>query len=162
MKIKIILAILLFANAFTNAQSLSNTVLGNVGGYQEDSNFGNLHWTVGEVSTTAIGKYQDKYQLSQGFHQTYSELLIVNTTSLVNDIKIDVFPNPTAGNLHFTFESFENINVMITNQIGQSILSFSPRSKQHQLELHSYQNGIYFISIFKNGQLIKSLTIIKS
>lgn len=162
MRIKTILIILLFTSGISFSQSLTNSVIGSIGGHQENSSFGTIHWTIGEMSIESIGKHQGHHQLFQGFHQIYPELLIINSSIIVEDISIEVFPNPTSGQLSFHFESIENIHVTIANQIGQQMKTFIPDYTNYQIDLYAYQDGLYFISIFNKSELIQSFKIIKS
>lgn len=51
------------------------------------------HWTVGEI---AVEHDENSVVLSQGFHQTYNDLLSTATWELPQvELDLSVYPNPT-------------------------------------------------------------------
>jgi len=72
------------------------------------------------------------------------------TSDLEAEKYIDVFPNPTTGNLNinFSFAEAEKIGIQISDVAGKLLLSKDPvsyRNNNIQLDLQSFDNGAYLI-----------------
>lgn len=74
----------------------------------------------------------------------------------VLESNINLYPNPTNGivNAFVTFPNSQNLDITITNTLGQVISitkHTSVTSNVFALDLNSYGNGVYFVT-FSNGQ----------
>lgn len=70
--------------------------------------------------------------------------------SSTNDIS--VFPNPTDGVLNIKLDNSNCCNYMITNYIGQNLISGIGNNGEMRLDLSQFENGVYFITIFTENQ----------
>ena len=76
-----------------------------------------------------------------------------------NGIKMNVFPNPNNG--EFYIVSDQDLNIIITNELGQHILSAQlNENNQHQVQINKLSNGIYFIIGTNNHNNVKQKVII--
>lgn len=142
-----------------SSQSISQYVISNAGAYAEDSAFGNLHWSVGEI---AVEQLENTSILSQGFHQTYFDLLstaIWEYPEINLDLKI--FPNPTSGWLNLETSYMEPLQLVITNVLGQTMTQQHNFSLNTQLDISHLPSGMYLLTILEKGRLIKSFKIQK-
>lgn len=142
----------------SQAQSLSQTVIGSAGSFTPAPSGAPLHWTVGEV---AVQTFEGTNILSEGFHQMYYDLLFTPLWEVNNQIELKLFPNPTAGWLRLENESGASLNIVVSNLLGQHILSTTTDQFQHDFDLAVYPDGLYLFSVHKNGQLIKTFKINK-
>ena len=152
------LLILSLGAALSQAQSLSQTVIGNAGNYQSNAAIGSLHWTVGEVAVESFD--HNTASLSQGFHQMYNTL-INPVWEIKTELELKLFPNPTIGWIRLENKNQVPLNVMITNLLGQKMHSASTNQTQTDFDLHSFPNGLYLFSVFHKGQIIKSFKVNK-
>lgn len=153
------LSLLIFISGTTllQAQSLSQAVIGNAGNYQSTP-ASSLHWTVGEV---AVESFENGNTiLSQGFHQMYNT--VINPVwEIKNKLEIKLFPNPTIGWIRLENKNSAPLNIIITNLLGQKILSASINQAQTDFDLQSFPNGLYLFSVFYKGQIMKSFKVNK-
>ena len=115
------------------------------------------------VATSAYGNnlYIDNVNLSQ------LNPVGVFSTPLSN-INIEVFPNPTSGDVNLTVNSINNSNYKINliNSLGQVIFeknfNFSIGINNIQIETKQYPEGIYNVVLESNNtKTTKKITIIK-
>lgn len=115
------------------------------------------------VATSAYGNnlYIDNVNLSQ------LNPVGVFSTPLSN-INIEVFPNPTSGDVNLTVNSINNSNYRINliNSLGQVIFeknfNFSIGINNIQIETKQYPEGIYNVVLESNNtKTTKKITIIK-
>ncbi len=80
---------------------------------------------------------------------------------------IDIFPNPATNNLQLTASTgnVEDINVTITNVVGQPVLSHTMKlggTLSENLDISLLSNGIYFVNLSCNGSVVtKKLVVVK-
>jgi hypothetical protein len=82
---------------------------------------------------------------------------IVNTCTSVNTSTtgeaVRLFPNPVKESA--TLELFEDAQVLIMNSVGQVISNEKRHAGSHQINLVTYPEGLYFITILGSQQAIK-------
>lgn len=142
----------------SQAQSLSQSVIGNAGDYYENPGVGSLHWTVGEI---AVENYTSSDILSQGFHQTYFDLLITSSWESSLSFEIKAYPNPTTHQLVLSTSAEEQLEAQLYNLLGQPVLNKVQFREQTQLNVSELPAGTYFLQLFHNEQLLKTFKIQK-
>ena len=88
----------------------------------------------------------------------------VNTTKLVdtNHFNIKSFPNPFSEKVRIDFELSTDGQLHIYNALGQHIQQINLDATQNFVELgEQYGKGVYFIEIAADGQVSKSIKIVK-
>ena len=75
-------------------------------------------------------------------------------------IRVKIYPNPANSILNLETEKTDLYSIQITSLKGQLIYSTEMEGTNHQLDLSSFQNGIYFISI-RNKDFVTTRKIIK-
>ena len=76
----------------------------------------------------------------------------------LSDIRVIVYPNPNNGN--FILDLYAASEIIIYNSLGAVVLSQSMPAGKNTVDLGSYPDGIYMISVIKDGNR-KMMRIIK-
>lgn len=90
--------------------------------------------------------------ITQGFQQPDD---FTTHVVVLNTLNVQLFPNPASD--HFTVQVSEagNYTVEIFNALGQQLVSkpfvASSGISQFDIPLNGFSNGIYFVTIKKNG-----------
>lgn len=150
--------LLLISGASLQAQSLSHSVIGSAGDFQTASNGQNLHWTIGEV---AVSEYENDLSLWEGFHQMYYDLFLTPIWEVPLEIKLNVYPNPTAGWLRLDKETNEPLEVLVSNLLGQTMAKTTVTDLTTDFDLSPYPDGLYLLSVYQNHQLVSTFKINK-
>lgn len=139
---------------FAHINDANGSIIGDVvyGGIFEDS-FLDFDFTsdngficigYSEVSSTDVDVYLVK---------TDEDGLVTKITQSFNSIGIDIYPNPVQDYLNISgIESFDKLEII--NSTGQVIMKTSEYSKS--LDLKFLNNGVYFISIYTDGNKYSS------
>jgi hypothetical protein len=132
-----------------------------------------IQWTLpgGETSNnneiTAIFEQPGEYEIflmgqnEMGCTDSVSYLLTVAAVTALNelsDASIQVYPNPTAGDLHITAPDVERIEIAdLGGRVLQTIQA-SGHMQSGQLNLSAYPDGIYMIRLYqKEGYITKRI-----
>ncbi len=94
---------------------------------------GNL-WCTNRIQNTLI-----KVQPSQ----------VTSTTSIVDNLSIDILPNPSTGNIRVSFSNeITNMkkNLLVKNTSGQNLIALENVRDDQELDLSDLPNGIYFLT----------------
>ena len=151
---------LLLSSFQASGQSISHFVIGNAGSYAEDATIGNIHWTVGEI---AVEQYENGLVLSQGFHQTYNDLLSTAIWELPQvELDLNVYPNPTSSWIYLKSDQIEPLQVVVTNVMGQVVIPRTVFAMDAQLDFSKLPGGMYLLTVFMDGQLVKTYKIQKT
>lgn len=82
----------------------------------------------------------------------------VNTSTIVEEKEVHIFPNPTHGVLNFrTSETPKEI--IIYNSLGQTLQHIQPQT--NTIHLENYQKGLYFIRFVYDSQSIIKRVVLK-
>lgn len=118
-----------------------------------------LDWSIGECITATHSA--GDYVITQGLHQ--GSYVITSVEDLAQDINISVYPNPTTDLINLTSsQNLTGLAVIVTNINGKILQQTEVISEVEQLNFSNYENGIYFLTIRQENQLIKSFKIIKN
>jgi len=99
---------------------------------------------------------------SYGEVQDYTVNIIENLgISDVDDIKISLFPNPSNGIFNITSQE-NNLEYQLFNVIGQKIVDGKLNFGNNVIDLTSFDNGIYFMSIKSNKGSYSEFKLIKN
>lgn len=143
---------------FTYGQSISQSVIGNAGSYQVNTNGDNFHWTVGELS---VENFENGSVLSQGFHQLYTYL--VEVVEIKNEsFDVNLFPNPTSGWLRLATDKDLKLQIKLSNMLGQTILSGDTNTRETDFDISSLPAGMYLFTVFYDNTVAKTFKITKN
>jgi hypothetical protein len=74
---------------------------------------------------------------------------------------MQIYPNPSTGSFYIKYHSSVE-KIIIYNSIGELVFVKEPLSSSREHNISINKNGLYFISIYKGGQITnKKLTILK-
>lgn len=153
--------IILFLMAFSHglsAQNMPRTVVGNAGDYYEALQFGNLHWTVGEVS---VSLHQNGLALHEGFHQVYYEL-VVHTEEVAPDWEVSIFPNPATDYLRVRFaEGEQAATAQLYGSTGQLLLKRENLQWEEEFDLSNLPAGSYWLRLLSEDGQHQSYKVLK-
>ncbi len=75
--------------------------------------------------------------------------------------QVSVYPNPNNGTVNLQMNDYENTTIEIYDVVGQKVLSQTMHNNIQQVNLTSFVDGIYQISVLKNNVRIYQTKIIK-
>jgi hypothetical protein len=155
--------IFIFFIAFSlqsTAQDLDHYVIGSDGGHSRNNQF-SLDYTIGEVVTEFGEDTLNNVHLTQGFQQTM--LAIVSVEEHVQDIEIDVYPNPTVDYLNVSIPVLqEDMQFALYDMQGKLIEQQKINSKAFTIGFSNQSTGNYLLVFSTKDQRIKTLQVQKS
>lgn len=148
-----------------NAQTVSPNVFSSAGAFSTSST-NSLSYTIGEPMITTLSS--SSVILTQGFQQP--SLLNVDAVNYINGEKYDivVYPNPTEGLINVSVKAIngKNISLRVFDVLGRDIYATANVLSNGEyftvLDFASFAQGIYFLSVYSEGQKIAATKITKS
>ena len=95
----------------------------------------------------------------------YSALGVEDINSIVNNLTINVFPNPTNNIVNFDFENSNNLTLKIdiVTMDGKKIKSLLVSNyEMQQMDISNLSTGIYITNFYANNTLIASKRLVKN
>jgi len=117
---------------------------------------------VDALQSNSTGATRSDTLLVTGYGTTY---LVVVTQDYITSIQertdpgLHLYPNPTFGQLNIETGTSDLKNIQITTMNGQNIFSDELKGNTFQLDLSSFQKGVYFITIRSKDFVSKRLII---
>ncbi len=143
--------------AAVHAQTLAPVVIASAGKSLTGGNLG-MEYTVGEVATSTLTMGSD--HLTQGFNQP--KITITALDPKPQNDGIVVYPNPTEEFVTVECGVEEELLVSVHDALGQTVIRATFFSQKTTLDLHSFANGPYLLTVTRqNGEPVKSFSIIK-
>lgn len=147
-----------FGVLFSFGQSLVPNVISSGGNYHQNAS-GSLQWTIGEPIIETFSRPQGI--LTQGFQQSNYTISLFDSTHIVffpkfneNQIiipnfTVTVYPNPASDFINIGINSTEasNTKIELLDFSGKLILKENIIELQHQIDLSSIPQGIYFLRV---------------
>lgn len=139
-----------------NAQVLFS----NSGEYSSNAN-GSLAWSVGEAVIATISDGIDT--LTQGFHQSRYEITSISENT-EEDYNIQFFPNPVEDyfNIQIGNPDLSNFNFCMYDSQGKILCNKRITDRISKVDMSNYTAANYFVTVFHNGESVKSIQIIKN
>ena len=117
---------------------------------------GNLHWTVGEI---AVSYFENGNTLAEGFHQTYFDLVVTSIFEAPElGLTLDVFPNPTVGQLTVAGDWNLGDRIQIIDIMGRPLVEKELNPEREEFQMDNYPAGTYLLSILREGRTLKNLS----
>ena len=155
----IFILIFLFSISVTS-QDLDHYVIGSDGGHSRNNQF-SLDYTIGEVITEFGEDTLNNVHLTQGFQQTM--LAIVSVEDHLQDIEIDVYPNPAVDYLNISIPALqEDMQFALFDMQGKLIEKQKIDSKKFTIGFSNMSTGNYLLVFSNKDQRIKTLQVQKS
>lgn len=105
------------------------------------------------------------------FIPNYSSLSSIGESNFENNSQLNspqdiytVYPNPSNGSLNIQLPSNhnnENMSIIITNIMGVKVYEDTKYSNQKPIDISTYTNGMYLLSISQNGIIVYKTIISK-
>lgn len=121
---------------------------------------GSVSYTVGEIAvqTTETGTVSS----FEGVQQAY-EIYKVGVTELALGSSINVYPNPTNGQLTLKTKNLnKNLSYELYDSQGKQIHKCASFSDGHILSISEFVNAAYYLKISSDSQAIQTFKIIKN
>ena len=155
----ILILFIAFSTQFI-AQDLDHYVIGSDGGHSRNNQF-SLDYTIGEVVTEFGQDSANRNHLTQGFQQTM--LAIVSVEEHVQDIEIDVYPNPAVDHLNVSIPTLqEDMQFALFDMQGKLIEQQKINSEAFTIGFSNMSTGNYLLVFTNKDQRIKTLQVQKS
>ena len=142
------------------AQDLDHYVIGSDGGHSRNNQF-SLDYTIGEVVTEFGEDTLNNVHLTQGFQQTM--LAIVSVEEHVQEIEIDVYPNPAVDYLNVSIPTLEeDMQFALFDMQGKLIEQQKINNQAFTIGFSNMSTGNYLLVFTNKDQRIKTLQVQKS
>ncbi len=107
---------------------------------------GSISYTIGQVDYISI---ETAFSLSQGVQQVYTKSPVTYISTLENSITVSVWPNPIVNSLFVKINNnaASGFSYQIFSIEGQLIEIKKIISNNTTIDTHSYNTGVYIISI---------------
>lgn len=80
--------------------------------------------------------------------------------TLLNEDDLNIYPNPTTGNINIELSTIQKFSYQIFNLIGKTVTNGQVNNNQTTLNLSSHPAGIYFVKISStNGSVTKKIIL---
>ena len=124
------------------------------------NNTGSVSFSIGLIDFKSFNN--GTASISQGVQQTYQ----VQTTPIGEDlthIKLNVFPNPTSSQVQLSIEDKKSMKHQYTLSTldGKLLRSAKINSPLTTIDLLSYPESNYVLTVYYKNQIIKSFNILK-
>ena len=73
--------------------------------------------------------------------------------------KVSVSPNPSTGTIYFSGLT-HGTGIVVYNMLGEAMIATSPLGKMEMINLSSYNKGIYFYTVFEQGNVVQKGKIV--
>ena len=144
-KATVVLALAGAAIAYAPPGGCAQTVLGAAGTTYVQPTFGDLHFTVGEVASSRLA---NGVILTEGFHQTYAQLVVSATGTPQLDVAVDIYPNPTAAQVQLRLGAPFTGQCTVTDIAGRAADRRQlTASSQETLDFSGLPAGTYVLTL---------------
>lgn len=146
----------------TGTQSLkAQAGLGAAGAHVTTDEF-SFSYSVGQIFNIALN--QSDFYVSQGIQHPTLMVLGDKPPGVEESLKINVYPNPVARELHIKLEQKEisGCSIQLTNMNGQVLLERNIRSENDVLSMEAYDAGQYLLRVVPRHSDSRTFKIIKT
>ena len=126
------------------AQEMARTVVGNAGTYYDNLVFGDLHFTVGEI---AVSNLSGDFQLAEGFHHGYFDLLVKTDEPIENAWQVAVYPNPTTELVNIQLPDEAVVTAQLWSTNGQLLQQQAQLRDRAVLDVSTLPAGSYWLRL---------------
>lgn len=118
------------------------------------------NYSFNDVNTVTGVQYYKLKQTDVNGEFSYSQIIPVRFGAVIN---LNVYPVPSNNLVYVNFENdaTSSFNLTIFNTVGQAVLNQTGTGNNHQLDITTLENGIYFIEV-KTELGISKVKIIKN
>ena len=147
-------------SGIAQTHDLDHYVIGSDGDHSSNNQF-SLDYTIGEVVTEYGQDAANTVHLTQGFQQTL--LAILSVEDHVEDIEINVYPNPAVDHLNVRIPTIsKDMEYALFDMGGKLIKKESVQSQEFQIGFSTFSTGNYLLVFTNKDQRLKTLQVQKS
>ena len=97
---------------------------------------------------------------SVSLYDSLDYALITNIKKMEDNFKVNLYPNPTTSKLKLSIQNLKNeqLGIKITDVLGREVKTLE---YEEEIDLSDLENGIYFLSLYQNKQVLTTKKIIK-
>jgi len=144
----------------TDDGEIDITVTGGTAPYTYDWSNG---YTVEDLIGLAPGVYTVEVTDVNGCMQTAS--FTVNTYAGLNSEAVIegliIYPNPASTLIHVKFDNTESVtNIELTDMTGKVVYEVAPNGGETSLNVETLSNGVYFLNIHTNNEILTERVVI--
>ena len=162
MKFSLIILNLFVFTCVLNAQTLTQEVKASSGGFYQQIN-GSMQVTIGEPLTESYSNSSAK--LYQGFEQGSYAIVSVEELTTIENLNINLFPNPSNGVFKIDIKSDDVVTfaIDVKDALGKTIINKTVKSNEIEIiDLTTFASSIYNVSISNSDKnYLKTFKIIK-
>ena len=161
-KLVFLYIILIVISTTTYSQVTGDQYILSSAGNKADLSTGHsMTWTVGEL-IIETGIQTDENDYTQGFHQPYMDVTIIEDYSI--DLNINIFPNPATEQLNLRYKKFNKGDALcLYDAVGKLLLRKPIVDARMTLPFNTYSTGLYYLVILnEDNEKIKSFKVQKS
>ena len=175
------LTVLFFTHLLVG-QTISRSNLATAGGVVSSTSGMTLSWSIGEVFSNTV---QEDNHITGGFQQgnllkknipidedlisfePEQQSISANDNAIINDLKIIVFPNPTADQLWLKFNATDTplLTLKIIDTSGKIFIQNKVRFENSQAleinQINKLSSGQYTLFLYDNQSVVSSKQFIK-
>lgn len=104
-----------------------------------------------DASTTLVGGVNDDFEIDNLYLST-SEIL--NTNDFTSEV-LNLYPNPSSTSFSVKSKSLIE-KITVYNVLGKNILEMNPKSNSVNIDVSSFNKGLYLVKMETNGKSISS------
>lgn len=137
----------------------NNTI---AGGGNASGPGGSVSFSIGQIDYISASGTEGT--ITQGIQQPFEILVTSGTGESAVELIAGVAPNPTSGSvvLQITAENFAEMRYTLYNAAGVMIEQQPVTGQETIITLMNQTNGIYFLTVEKDSQSIKTFKIVKN
>ncbi|WP_397446937.1 T9SS type A sorting domain-containing protein [Polaribacter sp. R77954] len=156
MKKNILLGVMLCTSPLIYSQATFASSGGNT-----ISDKGSLTFTVGQLVYTS--SHNDNGSIAQGVQQAFEFQLLSNSDVSPKNFTLLTYPNPTSDNfvVKLSDTSYNKLEYTLFDIQGKQIKTGGITKRETSIAIQDVSNGVYFLKVTKDKQLLKSPKIIK-
>lgn len=124
-------------------------------------NVGTSTYTIGQLVYATYN--QNNGSIAQGVQQAFEFQVLSNSELLSGNLTLLTYPNPTSNNLVLKISDTpqDKLEYTVFDIQGKQILRGVITSKETKIKTQYISNGVYFLKVTQNKQLLQSIKIIK-
>lgn len=107
-----------------------------------------------------FASYQNTYDNTRISCPSFTYFPLSDNFINYNQSDILLFPNPTSNHINIVFKENRESEIHVIDAQGRSIISLSSTTSNNVIDLTSYLNGLYFISVNSNNS-VKTFKVVK-
>lgn len=113
-----------------------------------------------EYSVTGTITWYNGGSIFEILPRTAADVSIVNAIETEINKELNLYPNPVVNTLHI-----ENVadysKIEVSNVLGQSVAKYENNKTNMNVDFSKLNKGIYFVSLYSNNNLVKTLKVTK-